>query len=70
MAKPSIFRELYLKGLDQFIPFVVTILAILVTDLLVGILIGCAVGLFFVMCAAISDRPFSWWQMPTPISSG
>jgi MFS superfamily sulfate permease-like transporter len=49
MAKPSIFRELYLKGMDQFIPFVVTILAILVTDLLVGILIGCTVGLFFVM---------------------
>jgi len=49
LAKPSIFKEFYTKGLDQFMPFVITILAILFTDLLVGILIGCAAGLFFVM---------------------
>ncbi len=49
LAKPSIFKSLYRKGLDQFIPFVITIVAILLTDLLVGILIGCLVGLFFVM---------------------
>jgi len=40
---------MYHKGKDQFIPFVVTILAILLTDLLVGIVIGIAVGLFFVL---------------------
>lgn len=49
LAKPSIFKELYKKGWDQFIPFVVTILAILLTDLLKGIFIGCLVGLFFVL---------------------
>lgn len=49
LAKPSIFRTFYKKGWDQFVPFVVTVLAILLTDLLVGILIGCCVGLFFVM---------------------
>lgn len=49
LAKPSIFKELYKKGADQFIPFVVTIVAIIFTDLLIGIIIGIAVGLFFVM---------------------
>ncbi|KIC92184.1 SulP family inorganic anion transporter [Flavihumibacter sp. ZG627] len=49
LAKPAIFKQFYRKGFDQFIPFVVTIVAILFTDLLVGIMIGCLVGLFFVM---------------------
>lgn len=49
LAKPSLFAAFYKKGLDQFIPFVVTIVAIIFTDLLVGILIGIVVGLFFVM---------------------
>ena len=30
-------------------PFVITVVAILITDLLIGILIGCVVGMFFVM---------------------
>lgn len=49
LAKPSLFKEMYKRGLDQFIPFVVTIVAIIFTDLLVGIMIGIAVGLFFVL---------------------
>jgi MFS superfamily sulfate permease-like transporter len=49
LAKPEIFINMYRKGKDQFIPFVVTILAILLTDLLIGIAIGMAVGLFFVL---------------------
>ena len=49
LAKPSVIMGMYHKGKDQFIPFVVTILAILLTDLLIGISIGIAVGLFFVL---------------------
>jgi MFS superfamily sulfate permease-like transporter len=49
LAKPAIFREFYRRGMDQFLPFVITIVAILFTDLLVGILIGCVTGLFFVI---------------------
>lgn len=49
LAKPSIFKALYKKGLDQFIPFTVTVIAIIFTDLLTGIIIGIVVGLFFVM---------------------
>jgi MFS superfamily sulfate permease-like transporter len=49
LAKPSLFLNEYKKGMDQFIPFLATILAILFTDLLVGIGIGMTVGLFFVI---------------------
>ena len=49
LAKISLFREYYAKGFDQFVPFVVTIIAILLTDLLEGIVIGILVGLFFLI---------------------
>jgi len=49
LAKPSLFRAFYKKGWDQFLPFLITIAAILLTDLLVGVLIGIGAGLFFVM---------------------
>ena len=49
LAKPSLFIKFYKKGWDQFLPFALTIAAILLTDLLKGIVIGCFVGLFFVI---------------------
>ena len=49
LAKPSLFKMYYRKGWDQFLPFVITIAAILLTDLLKGVLIGIVVGLFFVL---------------------
>jgi MFS superfamily sulfate permease-like transporter len=49
LAKPSIFKELYRKGYDQFLPFLITVIAIIFTDLLIGIIIGIGVGLFFVL---------------------
>jgi len=70
LAKWPMIREFYGKGWDQFIPFAVTIVAILLTDLLTGILIGIFIGLFFVIrsnfrsassssYAATSARPCS-----------
>ena len=49
LAKPSIFKVMYKKGWDQFMPFAITIVAIVFTDLLKGILVGIIVGLFFVL---------------------
>jgi carbonic anhydrase len=48
LAKPAVFKKFYKKGFDQFMPFVITIGAILFTDLLMGIIIGIGAGLFFV----------------------
>lgn len=47
LAKPSLFINFYKKGWDSFLPFVITIVAILMTDLLKGVIIGIGVGLFF-----------------------
>jgi MFS superfamily sulfate permease-like transporter len=49
LTKPGLYKEIYDKGLNQFIPYTVTILAILLTDLLIGISIGMVVGLFYVV---------------------
>ena len=53
LAKLSLFRNMYQLGWDQFIPFVVTIAAILATDLLKGIGIGMLVAFFYIIRANI-----------------
>jgi MFS superfamily sulfate permease-like transporter len=49
LAKPKLFTERWAQGPSQFVPFVVTIAAILFTDLLIGICIGLAIGFVFVI---------------------
>jgi MFS superfamily sulfate permease-like transporter len=49
LAKPALFKLYFKKGWDQFMPFLITILAILFTDLLIGVMIGIGTGLFFVV---------------------
>lgn len=49
LSKPKLFIDRYKQGWTQFVPFVVTVLAILRTDLLEGIVIGLVVGFIFVI---------------------
>ncbi|MBO6517927.1 MAG: SulP family inorganic anion transporter [Bacteroidia bacterium] len=49
LANPAVFKRLYKEGQDQFIPFVVTIVAVMFSDLLIGILIGLLVGIGYVL---------------------
>jgi len=49
LTKPSIYTSMYALGWSQFLPFIVTVIAILTTDLLIGVLVGLTVGLFFVI---------------------
>jgi MFS superfamily sulfate permease-like transporter len=49
LTKPALIKSMYRKGWDQFLPFLITIVAILFTDLLKGIAVGMVVGLFFVI---------------------
>jgi MFS superfamily sulfate permease-like transporter len=49
LAKPSIFNQMYKLGHEQFVPFIVTIVAILATDLLKGISAGMLVGGFYAL---------------------
>ncbi|HYW51515.1 MAG TPA: SulP family inorganic anion transporter [Gemmatimonadaceae bacterium] len=49
LASPALFRTAWKLGWAQFIPFVVTVVAIVLTDLLVGIAIGLAIATFFIL---------------------
>ncbi len=49
LTKPAVYRDSWKAGLDQFIPFIVTVLAIIFTDLLIGVLVGIVFGVFFVI---------------------
>jgi len=45
LAKPELFKQMFKLGMEQFNPFIATILGILSTDLLTGICIGIAFGI-------------------------
>ncbi|WP_373513231.1 SulP family inorganic anion transporter, partial [Persicitalea sp.] len=49
LSKVSLYKKMYELGWDQFIPFIVTIVAILMTDLLKGIAIGMVVAIYFIL---------------------
>ncbi|GAB3504740.1 hypothetical protein GCM10027341_35480 [Spirosoma knui] len=49
LAKPAIFKKTYKDGWSQFVPFIVTVVGIVFTDLLIGIALGAVVGIFFVL---------------------
>ena len=49
LTKPELFTKRWKQGMTQFVPFVVTIAAILFTDLLKGIVVGLVVGFVFVI---------------------
>ncbi|MFP5385338.1 MAG: SulP family inorganic anion transporter [Bacteriovoracia bacterium] len=53
LTKPALIKSMYQRGWNQFVPFAVTILAILFTDLLVGIMIGMVVGFYFVIRSSV-----------------
>ena len=49
LAKPALFKEMYALGQAQFIPYVVTILGIIFTDLLMGIGLGMVVAVMYIL---------------------
>ena len=49
LASPATFRQMWNEGRYQFLPFIVTVVSIILTDLLIGILIGLGVSILFVL---------------------
>ena len=49
LAKPALFIKMYRHGKQQFLPFIVTIIAMLLTDLLKGISLGMVVAIFIIL---------------------
>lgn len=51
LSRIDIIKGVFAEGIEKFIPFVVTVIAILLTDLLTGIAIGMVAGIFFILRA-------------------
>lgn len=49
LASPANFKKMYKEGWDQFIPYVVTVVGIVATDLLIGIGMGIAVAIIVIL---------------------
>lgn len=49
LTKPKLFRNMWSLGRKQFIPFTLTIFAILFTDLLIGVSIGLLISIYFII---------------------
>lgn len=49
LARISVFKEMYAKGFDCFFPFLVSLIAIIFSNLLSGVLIGLGTSFFFIL---------------------
>lgn len=49
LASPKLFKEMWSEGAPQFLPFIITIAAIVFTDLLTGVLVGLGVSILFIL---------------------
>lgn len=58
LAKPSTFKTMYSLGWKQWVPFIVTVIGIVFTDLLFGIGLGLAVGIVIVLIKSYQNSHF------------
>jgi MFS superfamily sulfate permease-like transporter len=58
LAKPSTFATMYRQGWKQFVPFIVTVLGIIFTDLLIGISLGMMVGIVVILYKSYQNSHF------------
>lgn len=49
LASPKLFKSMWKEGKYQFLPFIITLVAIVLTDLLLGILVGLGVAIIFIL---------------------
>ncbi|MBP7808145.1 MAG: SulP family inorganic anion transporter [Bacteroidia bacterium] len=49
LSKVSLYKDMYKLGWEQFLPFIITIIAILASDLLKGIGVGIVFSIYFIL---------------------
>lgn len=49
LAKLGLFAKMWRSGYSQFVPFVVTVLAVVLTDLLKGVAVGMLIAVFYIL---------------------
>lgn len=55
LASPETVKQMWHQGKNQLLPFLATVIAIVMTDLLIGVLIGLAVAIFFILRSNIKS---------------
>ncbi|MET0355748.1 MAG: carbonic anhydrase family protein [Cellvibrio sp.] len=58
LASYRLFKDMYSRGTSQFLPFAVTVVAIVMTNLLLGVAIGTVFSLFFILSSNFRN-PFN-----------
>ncbi len=58
LTKPALYRMQYKLGWEQFLPFIITVIAIMFSDLLKGVSIGLVVAVFFILKANYQSAYF------------
>jgi MFS superfamily sulfate permease-like transporter len=58
LAKPAVFKEMVQLGWKQWIPFTVTVVGIVFTDLLIGIGLGLVVGVIVILIKSFQNSHF------------
>ncbi|NUM30748.1 MAG: SulP family inorganic anion transporter [Bacteroidetes bacterium] len=49
LSKPKLFYNMWSLGLKQFLPFIITIIGVLTTDLLIGVSIGLLISIYYIV---------------------
>jgi MFS superfamily sulfate permease-like transporter len=49
LTKPKLYRNMWSLGRKQFIPFMITVIVILSTDLLIGVSIGLLISIYYIV---------------------
>lgn len=58
LCNPVLFKNFFKEGYYQFIPFIVTVLAVVLTDLLSGVTIGLIIAIFFILRENLKNAYF------------
>jgi MFS superfamily sulfate permease-like transporter len=69
LAKPALFKSMYRLGKKQFVPFIVTIVGIVFTDLFVGIIMGLATSLVIILLESFNNSHFMHLKKEESLSS-
>jgi len=55
LAKPALFKTMYQLGFFHFIPFLATIIGLIFSDMLTGLIIGMGFALFFILLENLKE---------------
>jgi MFS superfamily sulfate permease-like transporter len=51
LASPKVFKKVWNSGVSQFAPFIITVMAVVFTDLLIGVMLGLFISVSFILHA-------------------